>query len=68
MKAVAEYLTSQKVNTRKVQRLEALKVLDMIREETKRKAGVYQGDIIKEIREERMKHLEEVDDLWEQVS
>ena len=66
--AVAEYLTSQNAETRKEQRLNALEALDKIREEVKRKHGVYQGGIINDIREERMKQLEEVEALWEQWS
>ena len=66
--AVGKYLTTQSIETRKQKRLAALAKLDEIREKIKAEHGVYQGDIIREIRETRTKQLEEIDELWDQWS
>ena len=66
--AVGKYLTAQSVETRKQKSLAALARLYELREKIKAEHGVYEGDIIREIREARTKQLDEINELWNQWS
>ncbi len=66
--AVGKYLIAQSVETRKQKSLAALARLDEIRKKIEAEHGVYEGNIIREIREERTKQLDEINELWDQWS
>lgn len=58
--AVAEYLVERDKERERRDWQEALEELTKLREEIQGRFGVYQGDLVEEIREERAEELERV--------